>query len=266
MSEEVLAQQIAHDHYQAGFDLAWVSHQGKIYFAHYPKGNLAPHSAVVNLIQGLFEHFVDHSFFILRNRIYTTAGLSKMCQGMVKTVAKRAQAEIVAFDHGFKLTNEHIQILPMNPPAHLSDLNQRSLDAVSALRSKNLGSWARQLASLNSRGDVLHDFDRDIACLLVDKSGDLLGYGLNCNSKNKTLHAEVNMVQRFYREFGRKLPEGSQIITTRKPCRMCAGMIHDWSEIPESLQIHFEEDDRSSRSTALDSMVQWIRLDSALNL
>ncbi|RYZ67719.1 MAG: hypothetical protein EOP09_10575 [Proteobacteria bacterium] len=122
--------------------------------------------------------------------------------------------------------------------------------------------WARAVAAFNARGDVLHDYDRDIACLLLDASDNLLAFGLNSNSKNKTLHAEVNMVQRFFQETGRKIPAGAKIVTTRKPCRMCAGMIYEWSDAPNTLQILYGEDDKSSKNTVLEGVAQWIRLDS----
>jgi tRNA(Arg) A34 adenosine deaminase TadA len=104
------------------------------------------------------------------------------------------------------------------------------------------------------RGGVLHDFDRDIAALLISPVGTVLSYGINSNSKNKTLHAEVNLVQRLYREKGFKIPEGSILYSTHKPCKMCAGMIYQWSEVPGSLQVYYsvEETGLFSRHTVLD--------------
>ncbi|HEY8271913.1 MAG TPA: Bd3614 family nucleic acid deaminase, partial [Pseudobdellovibrionaceae bacterium] len=123
-------------------------------------------------------------------------------------------------------------------------------------------AWIRKIARLNIRGQVLHDYDRDIACLLTDHSGNMLAYGVNSNSKNKTLHAEVNTVHRFYHDHRKKLPVGTKIYTTRKPCKMCAGMIYDWSEDPASLEIHYLEEDKSSQNSVLEQVVKWIRLDS----
>jgi tRNA(Arg) A34 adenosine deaminase TadA len=265
MLEEVLAPQIAYDLHRPGFHLAFVEHRQNLYYAHYPVAARAPSSAVVVLLQGLFEQFIDHSFFILRHRIYTTAELQPMEAGMIKIVAKRARGGIVPVNRGLAW-NFHRHPVGEDQvvlsSAYLSAENQRPLTDIAAFKADSLLEWVRRLAGLNARGEVLHDFDRDIACLLVDKSGDLLGYGLNSNSKNKTLHAEVNMVQRYYRERGRKIPLGARLITTRKPCRMCAGMIHDWSEDPASLQIYFAEEDKSSQNTALDAVAQWFRLDS----
>lgn len=265
MTEEILIQQRAFNLFKAGFEVAFVSHQGCLYYSYFPKGTLAPSSAVVKLLQGLFDRFVDHSFFILRNRIYTTAAVKAMCQGMTKIVAKRLQGRIEARDHGIEILEEKVLIGGDEPLAGvglLSGENQFSLETIKNLQSASMLSWVRRIAKLNARGEVLHDFDRDIACLLVDKSGEILSYGLNSNSKNKTLHAEVIMVQRYFKEYQGKVPAGAQLYTTRKPCKMCAGMIHDWSEDPTTLRIYYVEEDKSSQNTVLDMVATWIRLDS----
>lgn len=269
MSEEVLVQQIAYELTKPGFNLAFVSHKGVLYYSYFPQGTQAPSSAVVKLIQGLFDRHIDHSFFILRQRIFTTAPLTAMCQGMVKVVAKRVQGSVLAMDHGLTLNLQKISVGEdeiLTPVRWLSAENQLPLEKIKTLEHESRLAWVQRIAALNARGEILHDYDRDIACLLVDKSGEILAYGLNSNSKNKTLHAEVNMVQRFFRETQSKLPRGARVITTRKPCKMCAGMIHDWSEDPTTLEIHYLEDDKSSQNTVLDSVAQWIRLDSVSDI
>lgn len=266
MSEEVLIQQRAFNLAKPGFEVAFVSHLGVSYCAYFPKGVQAPSSAVVKLLQGLFDHFVDHSFFILRNRVYTTASVQAMCLGMTKVVAKRLQGDVQSWDHGIVLSEEILQIgneEVLQTVELLSAANQLPLSHIEGLRQQSsVMEWTRRIASLNARGEVLHDYDRDIACLLVDSEGGILSYGLNSNSKNKTLHAEVNMVQRYYREHQRRLPLGARLYTTRKPCKMCAAMIRDWSEDPTTLRIYYVEGDKSSQKTALEGVVEWIRLDS----
>jgi len=265
MSEEVLVQQIAFNLARPGFELAFVSHKGVLYYAYFPEGAQAPSSAVVKLVQGLFDHHIDHSFFILRNRIFTTAPVTAMCHGMVKVVAKRLQGGVTAANHDLQVLFEKVLVGDETVLATvqlLSVENQLPLEKIKALKQESPLAWVQKIAALNARGEILHDFDRDIACLLVDKTGEILAYGLNSNSKNKTLHAEVNMVQRFFREHQAKLPRDAKLITTRKPCKMCAGMIHVWSEDPSTLEIHYLEDDKSSQNTVLDHVVKWIRLDS----
>lgn len=265
MSEEVLVQQIAFDLARPGFELAFVSHKGVVYAAYFPHGTAAPSSAVVKLVQGLFDRHVDHTFFILRNRIFTTALVTAMCQGMVKIVAKRLQGGVSAVNHNHAVTLEKVIVGDEGvfaPIGLLSAENQMPLEKIKALEQPSKLAWIQKIAGLNARGEVLHDYDRDIACLLVDKAGEILSFGLNSNSKNKTLHAEVNMVQRYFRDTGVKIPVGAKLYTTRKPCKMCAAMIHDWCENPAMLEIHYLEEDKSSQHTVLDPVAKWIRLDS----
>jgi tRNA(Arg) A34 adenosine deaminase TadA len=265
MTEQVFSEQAAARLFRPGFEVAFVAHNEFLYCTYCPRGFVGPSSAVIKLIQSLFDQRQDQSFFILRNRIFTTAPLSEQCRGMVKIVAKRVRGEVLAKDHGVELAQQTVVLEGDDSFAKLDLLsleNQRPLQTVLALQKDSPLAWVRSLAEMNPRGQTLHDYDRDIASLLVSETGLLLGYGINCNSKNKTLHAEVNMVQRFHRETGHKIPFGARIYTTRKPCKMCAGMIYDASEEPTSLQIYFAEDDKSSQHTVLDAVVHWNRLDS----
>jgi cytidine deaminase len=266
MNEELFPEQIAYDLQKPGFHVAFVIHQQKIYAAYCPQTFKGPSSAVIKLIQSLFDEHRDHTFFILRNRIFTTAVLQRQCQGMVKIIAKKARGEIRPVNHGLQVSFLFlVTVLGVDEPfaklTLLSSENQLPLDTVQSLHVGSKLEWIRSVAGLNPRGEVLHDYDRDIACVLVENSGEILGYGLNCNSKNKTLHAEVNLVQRYFKETGHKIPRDAHLYTTRKPCKMCAGMLYDGCEDPKTLHIHFSEEDKSSQHTVLDAVAHWKRLD-----
>lgn len=266
MLAEKRAEHIAFLLVQAGTDVAFVEHEGTIYYARCSQGKKhLPSSSVVKLLQGLFEQFVDHSFFILRQRIYTTAHLTEMCRGMVKVVAKRVTAQIFPYDHQVPVLNPMIEVgagadlLPVS--RYLNAENQLSLAEIHQWISEQKPASEHaflqnvtKLAQRVPRGQVLHDFDRDIAAVLVDKAGTLLGYGVNSNSRNKTLHAEVNLIQRFYRENGQGIPEDTILYSTHKPCKMCAGMIYHSSVNPHSIKVYYsiKEEGGLSRQTVLD--------------
>ncbi|MFV8257230.1 Bd3614 family nucleic acid deaminase [Bdellovibrio bacteriovorus] len=248
-----------------GGEVAFVEDKGIVYFARFPGGVAAPSSAVVKLLQGLFDRFVDHSFFILRQRIYTTAVLTEMCRGMVKVVAKRITENIKPHNHGGEPGLQFVEISSAGqillPVAHLNQENQKPVSEVSKwLQSQKAQTPGQQLelasglADLVPRGDVLHDYDRDIAAFLLNDQGQLLSYGVNSNSKNKTLHAEVNLVQRLYRETGKKIPAGAVLYSTHKPCKMCAGMIYHWCEDPSQMKVYYSVEEKGglSRQTVLD--------------
>ncbi|WP_413585563.1 Bd3614 family nucleic acid deaminase [Bdellovibrio sp. HCB274] len=247
-------------------EVAFVVFKGSVYFSYYRKDLLSPSSAVVKLLQGLFDRHIDHSFFILRQRIYTTERLTEMCRGMVKVVAKRATDQIQPEqDPYFTETLNFIEIdhseNSLSAVHHLNTENRTSLAQIrDELKLQKADSHQQRLAAVASlaaripRGEVLHDYDRSIAAALISSTGEILSYGFNSNSKNKTLHAEVNLVQRFFRESGGKIPSGAVLYSTHKPCKMCAGMIYDWSESPKDLKVYYavEETGGLSVQTVLD--------------
>jgi len=258
-------------------DLAFVEQRGVVYFSYFPKAVKAPSSAVVKLLQGVFDQHVDLSFFILRNRIYTTAKLSEMDKGMVKVVAKRiSEVEVptegdlfLAAPFQFQQISETDSVFASTQ--HLNSENKMDLRFVSAIiadaEPESLSEYLKvtqELAAQIPRGEVLHDYDRDIAAVLLNSNHEVLSYGLNSNSKNKTLHAEVNLVQRYFRENHQMIPEDAILISTHKPCKMCAGIIYDCAANPRSLKIQYgvEELGGLSRATILDQWQLNSRIDS----
>ncbi|MDG0815198.1 Bd3614 family nucleic acid deaminase [Bdellovibrio svalbardensis] len=275
MLEEKRAEHIAFLLAEPGSETAFVEHKGVVYFARFPKEAVAPSSAVVKLLQGLFDLHIDHSFFILRQRIYTTALLSEMCRGMIKVVAKRASESILPINHSLELGFAFQEIGDsqdvLAKVTHLNEENRADLKDVRtwllAQQPQNDFQYLQAAQGLSSRvprGEILHDYDRNIAAILVDCDGEILSFGLNSNSKNKTLHAEVNLLQRLYKNGGHRIPEGAVLYSTHKPCKMCAGMIHDWSENPQALQVFYaiEETGALSRQTVLDRLALNRRLES----
>lgn len=79
-------------------------------------------------------------------------------------------------------------------------------------------------ACVSRRGD-LHDQSRPLSAVLADAQGRILATSVHQGSINKTLHAEVSLLQKFSREGG-AFDSGMVLWTSMKPCHMCAGMIH----------------------------------------
>jgi len=243
-----LQEQIAYDlQCQHGneFEYAWLCHQDKIYFSRFPKQGSGPSSSVVKLVQFLFDEFVDQSFFILRNRIFSTAALTAMCDGMVQLAAKRATGGIEPKNRGQKVPFHFVEIGNSQnhylKTKHSPELNWKAPDLVEDAIEAYF--HLQSLIATIPRGEILHDFNRPIAALICSAEGKLLSWGINNNSKNKTLHAEIWAVQKYFETTGKKLPSGSKIYTSLKPCRMCAGMLVHMAEDPNHLQTTFYQDD-----------------------
>lgn len=265
MLSEKRASHIAFLLYRPGFELAFVEHAGVVYYSYYCPIQEAPSSAVVKLLQGIFDQFTDHSFFILRQRIFTTALLTEMCRGMIKVVAKRA-TDLILPEPGDIEEKPDFKELGRTKEAlvdmqHLCRENklpleevQKRIDLLRPRQTQDFLMAARNLAMDVPRGEILHDYNRDIAALLISSDGKVLSYGVNSNFKNKTLHAEVNLLQRLFKERQIKIPKDAIFYSTHKPCRMCAGMIYHWSENAESLRVFYaiEEKGSLSSNTVLD--------------
>jgi deoxycytidylate deaminase len=265
---DFIARKLSQDY--PGQKWAFILYGREVYYTVFQDSEISyAMSPVICLLQQIFDSKQDHSFFILRKAIVTNYHPREGEWGMVKVVAKRVQQYLPA--HGLssqEVCKEQGKVfgiegsLEINslawfrqvpgPLVSLSELHQQphelfGLDPKSALR---------HLVQLIPRGSVLHDFDRPIAALLVDSKGQVLEFGVNSNHINKTLHAEVNLLQRYYEKYRCQLPVGSKIYVTHKPCKMCAGMI--WQALPENFEkpvvTYFEDVPGSlSAQTILDS-------------
>lgn len=238
-------------------DVAFVEHQGVIYYSVYCASNWMPSSAVIKLLQGIFEEFQDHSFFILRKRIFTTQEFSESAHGMIKVVAKRVSFAVPREKGSFDFSN--LKLVEIGTDSSL--LRSRYLvrgdfpAPYSKIESVAQGmELVAALAESVPRGKILHDYNREIAAVAVGPEGEILSWGLNSNSINKTLHAEINLVQQYFLERGKKLPFSTRIYSTHKPCKMCAGLIYDSCEDPKSMQVFYQHEEKGSMSvnTVLD--------------
>lgn len=251
-----------------GVDVAFVKHQGLLYYAVCPRQR-GPSSAVIKLIQGVFDQFQDLSFFILRNRIYTTEALGPMNLGMVQVAAKRI-SQVTPQNHD--LTMAHHKLVSIGSPNRFFDPPRAYFETLptnlpSKVSSLNEGfALASLLAKTVPRGEVLHDFNRPIGAVLCDRNGRILAGAANAASLNKTLHAEVRLVQTYFEQTGFLIPSGAQIFSTLSPCRMCAGMIAECSEDRPSLQFHCVQKDpgRLAQRTALDPIIK-IKAEDSVN-
>ncbi len=228
-----------------GTEVSFLVEDPCVYFAGANDGILQ--CATVNLIQGLYQKDPDNARRLLRKRIYSTASPTEMCLGMVKVVAKRFQGPL---PQGSEANLDPFE------QQHIAFLNDFAFEAedspAKALLQQQSGNanlerdWlqlALGMAQETFRQGAQHTQNRPVASLLVSSDNQLLAWGVNTNSRNKTLHAEVNMVQSYLMRTGRKIPTGARIYTTLKPCKMCAGMIWTQAEDVQNLRVAYVEVD-----------------------
>lgn len=197
----------------------------------------APHSSLTDLIQGIWSKDPVLARKHLRARILSTMpALSAMDQGMLKVAAKRASAALT-LDEMQTLLGPRSQWHPVSP-----------LPPPELLRPKDLGDFMQTALALeesesSAPSSPLYTRDRKAAALLISPEGTLLGAARNTNSRDRTRHAEVNLIQGWWACEKRPIPRGCKIFVTLRCCRMCAGMIWHAAEDPWSLQVYWHRDD-----------------------
>lgn len=92
-----------------------------------------------------------------------------------------------------------------------------------------------------------------IGAILVHSDGTIAGWSTNSNKRNKSQHAEVNLIQSYFaRNKVDRLPNGAHIYSTLKPCAMCAAMIVSCAG--QSYRVIYGQNDSGdfAANTALD--------------
>lgn len=233
-------------------DLAFLKDGSTLFYATQPlKPSIAPHSAIIDLIQGIYEKFPDDARRILRNRIYSTLDEpSLMCTQMIKVAAKRMTPGVRELPFPvsesmkvFKVTSDFANPPDLNLLKQVESMNAWSMTPHT---HEDFMKLAFQIASWPDLNPA--PIQRQVAAILVTSEPNsekttILAACRNTNAKNKTLHAEVNLVQSLYQETGQIIPANSRIYTTLKPCRMCASMIWCCASDRTSLEVFYGADD-----------------------
>ncbi|MGK5089447.1 Bd3614 family nucleic acid deaminase [Bdellovibrionota bacterium FG-2] len=223
-------------------DVAFFEFDSIIYYSIHPKEALqGPFSSIVNLIQGVYESYPENARRMLRHRLYTTATLTSMCRGMIKVAAKRASDEVVPQSHDLDASEALVKV------QYDSSRQGMSVPFVPQANEFDDQAWMQLAFSLickrpeNSGPRFL--LDRPVGALLVSAENRLLFIATNENASNKTSHAEVKLVQGYFRATGSPLPLGCRIYTTLKCCKMCAAMIWQSAKEPTSVRVYYGEND-----------------------
>lgn len=237
---------------------AFLLHQGTVYFAgmHRPQTR-KPSSAAIKLLQGLFDHHRDLTFFLLRTHLYLDAPPGPMERGFINLVAKRFRVLQVPFKCSTPPTAlRWVEVVPLETEIFQSELPTTSatLSAERIIDDQQAALALQGLEDQVPRGTVLHDYARPIGAILVNDRGQVQGYAVHSGVINKTRHAEIDLIQDLYRRGFDPAPDTKYVLyVSLKPCRMCAGT---WAEMFESrnLEVVYRRDDPGSkaRDTELD--------------
>jgi hypothetical protein len=202
----------------------------RTYFSDEPSGNqLHADTAVTRLIEGIWDRFPEQAFHLLRSRIYTNYPLTLRCKGAIQLAAKR------------------VSVLPPEEYATLRAANESAVE-VNPRASVRIPVELPRHPSPAELARFIQAFpfptaDRPILAVLADAAGAPLLAAPNTSSSNRLRHAEVNLVREYVHTRQRLIPSGATLWVSLKPCRMCAGFIHDLSEDGARTQVRYLVDD-----------------------
>lgn len=211
---------------------------------------------ILTLIQAIWDDRPDQARKILRRRIFSTTPITISEQGMIKVAAKRASTLSLGQTHPPEHAEFRIQELKVRTDPAFLELSDIPRKIQKLIQERLFAEAADELSKQVLRGDQLFSSDRPVAAILVSHDGRFLGAAKNTNAKNRTRHAEVNLIQGYLSRSGlAKIPSQTSLYVSLKCCKMCAGMIWDFFENPLGLTVFYSEVDLGphARATVLDA-------------
>lgn len=202
----------------------------------------APDSASLRLIRGVYGAHPLEALRLLRKRISISGPLRPWDFGLLKVAAKRWNEGEEVFPAAGK-TEEFGELFPPTSKAIRS--GEKGMECLERLLGENAPD----------QSIPLHARARRIAAVLEDPSGRAVFAAVNQSSVDRTRHAELELIQTWWNQERRAIPKGYHILSSLKPCRMCASFIWKCSADPAAVSVEFLEWDPGphARSTILDS-------------
>lgn len=201
---------------------AWLEWNGRLFFSEYRRVPHEPQSAVTRLIDGIWRRFPGSAHFILRSRIYLDYEPTELCRGMMIVCAKRFT---------------RVKEVP-------ADIRQRSTRVDAALElALSQVSVLNDSSLIGTPSNVRAEQHRSIEAWLLDAHGRLLAWGINTAGRNRTSHAEMNLLRNWWARTRQAVPCGSRLVSTLEPCPMCAGALVECLESQTNFTVEYLEPD-----------------------
>ena len=240
---------------------AWIEAPGDlVLFAQCPADYKHPlESAITRLIIGINAEFLEERYRFLRLPIYCDFEPTPWEKHLVKVCAKRLRTQ-KKFDVAAVQPGKLIDIgAPLITPVHAERLQQDSNRPMDMAQGFKMVS---QLATTETRihqDQKRHKSPRPVASILLDAEFRIITAAVNTNHESQILHAEVNLVAKL-RDMGlKRLPNNAILITSLKPCRMCAALLLALGARENNLRIRSVEDDTGTfgRHALLDGLLSF---------
>ena len=172
---------------------------------------------------------------------------------MLKIAAKRATGPILPVNHGLESSFEFRELTPAPPLPLLGETDLPALAREYLAQGRPMAAafaLTEEIPKLKER----YESDRKIAAVLLDSNSKFIAAAKNANARNRTRHAEINLLQGLAHERKSKLPAGARLFVTLKCCKMCAGMLALTAEDIRTNHVYYGADDPGpgARATYLD--------------
>jgi pyrimidine deaminase RibD-like protein len=222
---------------------AWIEAAGGLVVtANRGPGAMPWDSAVTRLIHGVSAEFGEERYRILRRPLNVCGHLSEWDRNLVKVCAKRIsrQEKKSAWPRGARVIDTGRDLLPDVESVRCPELRDTFAscaeirELITALASNERQKWL---------GKPLHLSPRCVVAALTGPDGKILGVHANTNTSIQMRHAELNLFLAMHAAGMHKIPEGSTLYVTLKPCRMCASLILALQAKPSPLKVIALEDD-----------------------
>ncbi len=183
-------------------------------------------SPVTRLIAGVNATFGEERYRYLRRRIFCDGEISTWDRNLVKVCAKRITACHDSTNDYTAHVTSATRVVDVGMDLLAEKDSERCTQAIGSLIThRDAMILTAQLAASEQEKfseAKLHQAPRSVACILVDRGGQILGANVNSNAGQQMRHAEVNLLLSLTE---RGIPFGSTLFTSLKPCRMCAAAI-----------------------------------------
>lgn len=186
-------------------------------------------SAVTRLIAGVNATFGEERYRYLRRRIFCDSEISTWDRNLVKVCAKRiTQCDNSTEDYAAQVTSA-TRVVDVGMDLLADKDSERCIQYLGTrITHRDAMILVAELASMEQEkfsGAKLHQAPRRVACLLLDREGEILGANVNTNAGSQLRHAEVNLLLSLAERGMSSIPTGATLFTSLKPCRMCATAI-----------------------------------------
>jgi len=208
-------------HTNPEWQIAVIETENVIYYSNYCPQPLEPHSAVTQIIQGLYQNRPDEALRLLRRPIITNYNPTLLCRGMIAVAAKR-----YLINKHFSLENTHKNLVPIryliehsqntSLPSPSSTLSSPIRDKDCLSNKANLNTWLSHYPT--------YPRHKSIRAALTDSRGVTVLAAESDSKINKTLHAEVVLLQKYFSVHAEGFKVATQLHTNLQSCKMCAAM------------------------------------------